>query len=280
MKIAVFSDIHSNLTAVQACLAYARHLGVEGYIFLGDLVTGGAGPSEVLGLIRSCAEQSPCWFVRGNREELLLEHHQNPNDAWIPSSQYGSLLYSYQNMTQQDIEFLSSMPITQRVEIEGCPPLRICHGSPSKLTDLLFPGTEHTEAVMRSIDEDTILVGHSHIQFRYESRGKQLLNPGAIGIPRFSPVRAQFALIQAEQGRWAARMLNVDYDAAAELARIDQSEFPEMAGVYATLVRHALVTGQNRIEECIQLAQKLGQCDKDQIIPDKYWEAAAHQMGI
>lgn len=75
-------------------------------------------------------------------------------------------------------------------------------------------------------------------------------------------------------------MLNVDYDRAAELRRYEDSGLEQMAGVYAKLVKLAISTGQNRINDCLHLAQTLAQADRDAVVEDSYWEAAAKQLGV
>ncbi len=280
MKIAVFSDIHSNLSAFTASLAFARHLGAEGYVFLGDLVSDCSDPHATMEQIRKLRDQAPCWFVRGNREEYLLAHHKNPNDDWKPSSQTGSLLYTYERLTPEDLQMLAAMPKTDRVEISGHPPIRICHATPNSLNELIYPGAEQADNLLKSIDEGTILSAHSHMQFRYESGGKQLINPGSMGIHSRGMTKAQFALVRCEEGRWIARMLNVDYDRVAELQRLDASELPKMAGVWAKLVRLSIATGQNRMVECLELAHRLAQADRHQFVEDGFWEAAAKQLGV
>lgn len=280
MKIAVMGDIHGNLTALEACLAYAKHLRAEGFVFLGDLVVDCPDPHAVVELVRQLADQYPCWFVRGNREEKLIEHSQNPDDGWCASSQTGALLYTYEHLTEQDMAFLSAMPKTDQLQIDGCPPIRLCHSTPTQLDDVLYPGAERTDQVLRSIEESTMLTGHSHMQFRYETNGKQLINPGSVGVPSNGQVRAQFALLHCEGERWVARMLNVEYDRDAEIARFAGSELNEMAGVWAILMVHALKSGHSKFQECLALAQRLAQAGNGQIVADSFWQAAAKELGV
>lgn len=280
MRIAVFSDIHSNLSALTASLAYAKHLGAEGFAFLGDLISDAPDPHALLTVLRDLAAQKPCWFVRGNREEAMLSHDRQPNANWAPGTQCGSLLYTYQRLTEDDIAFLSAMPQVARIEVPGCPAVLMCHAAPRNLTAEIYPGTEAADALLRSVDESTVLTGHCHLQYRYEADGKQLINPGAVGIHRSGQGRAQFAIIRCEDGRWIARLLNVDYDRLAELKRYEGSGLPEMGGTYTKLVINSIRTGQDRIEECMALAQALAQVEKGRFIPEPYWEAAAKQLGV
>lgn len=150
MRLAVFSDMHANEVALATCINYANHVGVDGYVFLGDHVTDCPYPRRTLDLMRDAARRLPTWMLRGNREDYLLKHQADPQDGWKVSSSTGSLLYTYQNLEEEDLEFLRRMPIAQVVELPGCPPLRIAHATPQSNNVLLFPGTEALENVLRA----------------------------------------------------------------------------------------------------------------------------------
>ncbi len=280
MRIAVFSDIHSNLSALQASIAYARHLGAEGFAFLGDLISDGPDPHAVLSVLRELAAQKPCWFVRGNREEYMLAHHENPGDGWVQSSHYGSFLYTYQQLTEEDIAFLRSMQRTCRIEVPGCPRVLMCHSTPTDSRLMIYPGTEAADNLLKGVQETTVLSGHCHLQYRYEAFGKQLINPGAVGSHSNGQARAQFAILRCEDGRWIARMLNVDYDRLAELRRYEGSGLPEMGGVVTKIVQAAVKTGHNKFGECFEMARRLAQAEPGAFIADPSWEAAAKQLGV
>ena len=281
MRIAVFSDIHSNLSAFQSAVAYALHLGTDGFAFLGDLISDNPDPHAVLESIRGLAAQKPCWFVRGNREESLLNHHKNRGtDAWSPSQRYGSMLYTYENLSPQDLEFMASMPDCATIHTENCPPIFMCHAAPQDTKAIIYPGSDAADRLLKQQDATTVLTGHTHLQYRYEASGKQLINPGAIGTHANGQVRAQFALLRCEEGRWIARLLNVEYNNIAELRRFEGSGLIEQGGVYTRIVMHSLRTGISYAQECIDLARKLAQLDEHELLFDAYLEAAAKQLGV
>ncbi len=71
MKLALFSDIHANLQALQACMAHARAQGATQMAFLGDMLGYGGSPAAVLDTIMH-AVQEGAWIVRGNHDDLAL----------------------------------------------------------------------------------------------------------------------------------------------------------------------------------------------------------------
>lgn len=89
-------------------------------------------------LIYRAKQEMPCWFVRGNREEYVLNHHNFGSD-WANGTTTGSLLYTYEGLTAEDLEFISTLPFMQTIDPNGKCPIRICHGSPEKTRDTLRP---------------------------------------------------------------------------------------------------------------------------------------------
>ena len=279
MRLAVFSDMHANEIALSTCLSYADHVGVDGYIFLGDHISDCPYPHRTLDIIRAAARKYPTWALRGNREDYLLRHQDNPDDNWKVSSSTGSLLYTYQNLTEVDLRYLRSMPLSDVVDMPGCTPLRIAHASPTNNSVLLYPGTEVLENVLRTCPQQTLLSGHSHFQFRYESNGKQGINPGSVGLPSHGQPKAQFALVTYLSGRWSARLMNVDYDKEAEIRQFEESGLSEMSRVWAMATVKTIRQGGSWMMDCLQLARKLCPGDKTDI-PESCWEDAAMQLGI
>ncbi len=278
MRLAVFSDMHSNEIALSTCLSYADHVGVDGYVFLGDHISDCPYPRRTLDLMRSAAHRHPTWMLRGNREDYLLRHHENPGDGWKVSSGTGSLLYTYENLTEEDIGFLKQMPITDVIDLPGCPPMRIAHATPTNNNLLIYPGTEALENVLRTCPQQTILSGHSHFQFRYESGGKQMVNPGAVGSPTHGQPKAQFALMTCLSGRWSARLMNVDYDKEAEIRQFGESGLSDMSRVWALAVIKTIRQGGSWATDVMHLARRLYPGDGE--IPEACWEDAAMQLGL
>ena len=280
MKLAVFSDIHANLTAFRACQAFADHLGADGYVLLGDFVSDCPDPHATMEHLRSMAARKPCYMVYGNREQYLFDHEQNP-DGWSVSSQTGSLLYTYQHLTAEDMQFLRAMPKKKRIEIPGCAPILACHGSPDSINQLVYPGTRDADKLLKNLDEAVLLVGHCHVQYRYEAFGKQLINPGSLGMPMSQGLtKAQFAMLTDQDGRWQARMLNVPYDSREELARFDKSSLDEMGRMWTKAVRRQIQVGGNVTSELRKLADRIAQ-EMDQAgTPETCWEEAAKRLEL
>lgn len=80
MKLAVISDLHGNYYALAKVLAFLRSQEIDGIIGLGDFVTDGPFPQRMMRVLREMQEEFPCYLVRGNREEYLLENIRHPQN--------------------------------------------------------------------------------------------------------------------------------------------------------------------------------------------------------
>ena len=108
MDIAVFSDIHSNHSALQACFDYAVGKGITNFILLGDYVSDCPNPQKTMQLIYVMKQYFNCWMIRGNREDYFLNYRKNGLNNWHRGSASGSLLYTYQNLTDRDFNLFDS----------------------------------------------------------------------------------------------------------------------------------------------------------------------------
>ena len=114
MRTALLADIHSNLEALEACLAHARRRGVERFAFLGDLVGYGADPLACLDIIAGMVEEGAL-ALRGNHDEACLggqleAMHFAARDA---------IYWTRERLGPRQREFLAGLPLTHE-EGERC----------------------------------------------------------------------------------------------------------------------------------------------------------------
>ena len=110
MKLAVISDLHGNYYALSEVMEFLRRQQIDGIIGLGDFVTDGPFPQRMMGVLREMQEEFPCYLVRGNREEYLLENLWQPQNWKAGSSTSGLLDYTFRNLTDQDLKFFEQLP--------------------------------------------------------------------------------------------------------------------------------------------------------------------------
>ncbi len=152
MKLGVFSDIHSNYHGFHACYEEAVKRGVNQFLFLGDYVSDCAYPEKTMELLYHIRDRYPCTFIRGNREDYLLNHKNGAEDGWVsPSSASGSLLYTYEHLTKADLEFFESMDLSGRMKIAGYSDFYYCHGTLENTRGVFHLGSESAKEVLNHL---------------------------------------------------------------------------------------------------------------------------------
>lgn len=284
MKIAVLSDIHSNYVALEACFNYIEQQGIDGIIYLGDYISDCPYPRKTLKLIHGKSKKYQSWFVKGNREEYLLDYHDHKDFGWKYSSSSGSLLYTYENLTRSDIEFIGNCKNTIKIELAGCSPIFACHGSPMSSRELLLSGTEKTNNYLGNLEESYLLCGHSHIQFLYSNYGKTVINPGSVGVQTNGQTKSQFAILNWDKGQWLTEFISQEYNIGNILSDFEKSGLNHKAKMWSIAVQKALQTGINYPLMCLELACKLASeaellCEPFDIA-EEFWNEAGKRIGI
>ncbi len=289
MDIAVMSDIHSNHVAFERCLSYAlaRKIGV--FFFLGDYVGDMAYPQKTMDLLYEMEKQYQCFFVRGNREDYLLDYQKGGEKGWKEKdSTTGGLLYTYRQMREKDMEFFQNLPPVRRLSSEDfsekMPPLTICHGSPRQVKEKLLPDAERTFEIMREEVNSLILCGHTHIQGKIRHEGRTVLNAGSIGVPLGSGAKPQFLILHGSAKGYEEEFISLSYDTEKVARELSESGLVDQAPFWCRVTQKLLQDGEiphgTVLERAMALCrQETGSCRWPDI-PERYWERAAEEMGL
>lgn len=286
MILAVLSDVHGNHHALAACLAEAKARGAEHCLFLGDYVTDGAYPERTLALLRETARQVPCTFIRGNREEYMLSRRAGGETHWGRDSATGSLLYTYENLTPEDLDWFASLENHATVALPGAPAIFLCHGTPQASRGNLKEDNPATPGLLAELPQPVVLCGHSHHQYAYRRWGKLVVNPGSVGANADGVGKlAYMALLHVEGDAVEEELLQVPYDWEAALRELEDSGLARRAPVWTRMVAELIRTGVNY---CISVPTRAheeylrdtGQDVPWHEVPEEYWINAAAQAGL
>ncbi len=284
MKLAVLSDIHSNSIALKACMDYIEQQSVDGLLLLGDYVSDCPNPQETLALLHKLKEKYKTFMIRGNREQYFLNYRNGTAGKWNYTSYQGSLLYTYERLTEKDLDWFASMPETMLLELEGTAPIFLVHGSPVYSRELMDAGKENTDKHLEQLQVDYMLAGHTHRQFVYGKNGKQLLNPGSVGVAIGAIEAAHMAMLIWEQGKWNYELLTIPYDYKKVCEQFEKSSLMKKAKIWPKCILKSISTGVNLGPLCAKRSFDLAMEAKEQlennVVPEKYWEKAAREMGV
>lgn len=176
MKLAVISDIHSNLLALNLAIQDAKKENVDSFIFLGDYITDGENANEILNTIKNLSN----YTILGNREKYMISYSPEKKDY----NNYRPISYTYHSLTNDSLDYIRNLKDFMIIEINNFKVLMI-HG------DKYFkaPGMNHQilDLIISEYDFDICLFGHTHQYFCTKYKDKFFINPGSIGTPTDTP---------------------------------------------------------------------------------------------
>lgn len=285
MKLAVISDIHSNYIALEAALISVRREKPDGIVFLGDYVSDCPYPQKTMEQLYAVKEEYPCYFIRGNREDYLLAHRRNPEgDGWMRSSSSGSLLYTYENLTERDLDFFASMPECMDITLPGCPVLTVCHASPAKTKEWIYGHASQLEHYSSTIAGELLLCGHTHKTGFYQAKNdKRVIFCPSVGLPQDEKSHARITYLDLIAGKWVPRMLPLHVDNDAVIAGFSESGLLDAADIWAKCIIRAIREERDYAAQCVTLAWHMATADHyhgNGVLPEEYWQAAAKKLGV
>ena len=284
MDIAVFSDVHGNYSALQASIDYAVGKGITNFLLLGDYVTDCPYPQKTMELIYVLRKYFTTYIIRGNREEYLLNFRKNGEGNWKKGSASGSLLYTYENLTEKDFEFFENLPTFGSFQEKGIPGFEYCHGSPNNVSELLYKEKRNTKKILSHLKSGMLLHGHTHIQGSYIYRGKKAVNPGSIGIPWYYGGKTQFCILHGTGKNWEEEYIQLEYDRKKILRDFKESGITSYAPAWAAVTMHTIRTGKDLNQTVLLRAMRLCEQERGTVkwpnIPEKYWAIALKENYI
>jgi predicted phosphodiesterase len=234
-EIAVLSDIHSNLTALQAVQRECERRKVKEYYCLGDITGYGPHPAECIAIIRKICSA----IVMGNHDEAVAGGG-NLEMNWMAKA---GIDYSIRHTTHEEREWLAGLPAI-------CIPGRatIVHASffeprswhyaqdardATELfrglrTPVCFFGHTHVPALLTARDAPQPERLGRRLKFRMSPQGCTIANPGAVGQPRNGDPRAQFLVFNPDE--MTIEYVHVRYAIRREIGAIREAGLPPVLG--------------------------------------------------
>ncbi len=231
-RVAVITDIHGNLPALQASLVAIEQIGVDAIYCGGDLVGYGPHPNEVCAVI---AERS-IPTIYGNYDYAIARDLEDCGCAYVTlhDRELGqqSVTWTLAHTDQSAKEFMRELPFDLRFQM-GDVAVHLVHGSPRKVNEYLFEDKPARlyERLAGAEDARVLVFGHTHQPWIHTYGGVRFVNCGSVGKPKDGDPRAAFALLQLDaSGALQASIERVPYDAEAVARAVSAAGLP---GEYA-----------------------------------------------
>jgi len=227
-KIAIISDIHGNIPALDAVLADIAARRIKRIICLGDLVGKGPQSSMAIQMIQKYCEK----VIRGNWDDFFPKPQMSETIKWH-QGQLTKIQMSHLKELPFSIEFMMSGKL-----------VRMFHASPRSVYERIqpwdslerrlsmFENTEHTENIEGNRAPDVVLYGDIHNAYQQNIKGKTLCNVGSVGNP-LDLTQASYAILEGEynqrdNGVFSIQLVRVPYDIDCSINIAKEMEMPEL----------------------------------------------------
>jgi putative phosphoesterase len=228
-RVAVITDIHGNLAALDASLKAIEAIGVDGVYCGGDLVGYGPDPNQVCRLIEDRAIPT----LYGNYDYAIGRGLSDCGCAYVTAHdrELGarSVAWTLAHTDARSREFMRGLPFDLRFEL-GSQRVRLVHGSPRKVNEYLFEDKPARlyERLAGIAECDVLVFGHTHKPWIHEYGGVLFVNCGSVGKPKDGDPRAGFAVLEVgADGLVRASIERVPYDAEAVARQVAAAGLPE-----------------------------------------------------
>ncbi len=253
MKIALFSDIHANLPALEACLDDIDKHKPDAIYCLGDLVGYNIWPNEVINTIRKRCIPT----IAGNYDFGIGRNSDECGCAYKTDDEkaMGKVSISFTNQItgEEERKYLRTLPAHIRVEFQLNDDklnLLLVHGSPRRINEYIFEDRDEKSLlrIMHDADADILCFGHTHKPYHRileqtgeTTRFRHAINIGSVGKPKDNDTRGCYVLLHINE---ASSITNKDsiqvefvrftYDIEKAAKAIEASPLPDQ---YADMLR-------------------------------------------
>jgi putative phosphoesterase len=230
LRVAVLSDIHGNLTSLDACLADLQDQGgADAIVAAGDLCLDGPKPKKVLQRL----EELKVLAIRGNTERYIYDN------VTFGNAEDNQIAWTRNDVGEKWIDWMRGLPSTLRIG-EDDNQLLVCHANPVNDDEHVWPDADD-ETLERLIGNEratAIAFGHLHLPYARVWRGKLLVNVASAGLPKDGDARACYAIFTERPGGWEVKHRRVEFDVKRVATQIAACGIPDSGELIATLRRH------------------------------------------
>ena len=246
-RLAILSDVHGNLPALEAVLADVATQGAPDAVWvLGDLAAFCPWPTETLARLRAIPNVA---FLQGNTDRYLVTGQRpiapvrSPEDwATMPTLLAGrdaNFRWAVERLSYADYEFLRDLPPRLEMDVPGYGRVVAVHATPTNDETVILPDTpdDQIRPHLSGLDARLLLYGHTHRPMDRTVDGVRIVNDGSVGLPLDGDHRSAYGLLDFEGDQCEVTIRRVSYDREAVIAELARLEHPGIGWVGGILRR-------------------------------------------
>lgn len=241
--VALVSDLHGNLPALEAVVADIRRWRPDAVYVLGDMTNGACWSGAVLDLLAQLG-----WpMLIGNHDDAVLQlGSARMEPRYADRRNYAALWWTRETLLPRHLAALEALPLQFGLSAPDAPPLRLIHGLPGDFFRGFRPETPEQWAVDRlsGVVERTVAGGHTHVPMQRRIGDWLVLNSGSVGVPYDGDVRASYLRLEGSPQGWRAETHRVPYALSVVEQGFYDSGLASEGGVMARMFLRSILSGQ------------------------------------
>lgn len=226
MKIAIISDIHSNIYALREVIDDIKNRDVDLTVCLGDLVGYATFPNEVIELIK----EENILTIMGNYDDAVGNikivcgcDYKDPIEAENAAT---SLSWTIENTREENRKYLRDLPRSMNLTF-GKYEITFVHGSPRKINEYLKESSKEAKEVMESFKGDILVCAHTHKPYYKMYEDKMIVNAGSVGKPKDGTPFSNYVIMNIEREEVQVEIIEKAYDFEKTAKAIDEVGLPK-----------------------------------------------------
>ena len=230
-RLAILSDIHGNLPALNAVLRDIDQFHVNHVIVAGDAVNWGPFSTQVMERITRGGFAT----IRGNNE-LYLTDYDTPR-APAHWKNYTIPPWTLNQLGDQWRNVIAAWPDTLTLRFPDAPAVRVVHGAPRSAWQAMFPTTDDADIanMLGEVEETTVIAAHTHLAMDRQVGHWHIVNPGTVGLPLYGIFGATYMLLDGDARGWRSTPRHVPFNYDPIFEEFERLEFVAACGVVGHL---------------------------------------------
>ena len=268
MNIAILSDIHGNIFALRKCIEYIEKIKIDSIIFCGDFISDIPRSHDVITYLEALKSKYNCYFIRGNREEYIIEYLKSNKKNWTMNNRNAPMLCTLNELTESDICFIERLPDSLEINIEGHSAISVRHKR-VKNSDECRNGYKY------------YIYGHTHRPEYINNQGINYINPGSVGLGLSNDFCAEFAVLNMDNKQSNLEFKSIKYDIGEVIKSINDSELSNTRIKWNQILIKTIECGVDYselyIKTVLENAKKMG-INNIEDIPMSFWDEARVEL--
>lgn len=228
MKLGIITDIHNNLTALDAVVKRLQEIKCDKIICCGDIIGIGPYPEETVQYMMQIPDLIA---VRGNHEKYLLEGMPDdyPNYENMGFEEMRHHKWEHSLLSEKSISFLKKLPYRVDVAYEGfnISVMHYCMDNERNYINYkMNPSESELKNMFADVNSDIVIYGHNHCRNICKS-DKLYINVGSLGCPAQDKNLARAGILEIENGNAEIYPIDVEYNVNNVISSIDEINYPD-----------------------------------------------------